>query len=90
MPKISRPPYFRLFSQQRSVDEFTTPEGGGGVKDLCNGWSKSFFLENEVFLNFYFRNGAKKSPNGDTLGPVELIGGPNRVTRLTYHHIWNE
>ena len=29
---------------------------GRGVKNLCNGWSKQFFLENMVVLNFDFRN----------------------------------
>ena len=32
-----------------------------GVANAARGWSKSFFLENKVVVNFNFRHGAKKS-----------------------------
>ena len=36
---------------------------GGSGQNLGNNWSKSIVLENKVFLNFDFRNGAKiRSP----------------------------
>ena len=36
-----------------------------GVKTLGNGWSKSFFLEDKVVLNFDFKLGAKKTGHFD-------------------------
>ena len=36
-----------------------------GVKTLGNGWSKSFFLEDKVVLNFDFKLGAKKTGHLD-------------------------
>ena len=35
------------------------------AKNLGTSWSKSIVLENKVFINFDFRNGAKKSGHLD-------------------------
>ena len=36
-----------------------------GGRQRGNNWSKSFFLENKVVINFDFRHGAKKSGHLD-------------------------
>ena len=45
MPKIKIYDHliFYLSLLRKSVDEFANPPGGGVVKNLGNGWSKSFF-----------------------------------------------
>ena len=88
---------FYLFSLRRSVDELTTPRGGGGrgvgSKNLNNDWSKSFFfLENKVVIDFDFRSGTKKSGHLDyplqSYGPKVITHPkkrrPKKITRLQF------
>ena len=50
-----------FFHYEEALTSVWPPAGGRVVNNLRSGWSQSIVLENEVVLNFYFRNGAEKS-----------------------------
>ena len=55
--------------RQHSDTVYCSRKGG---RQRSNGWSKSFFLENKVVINYDFRHGAKKS--GQSGHPFQSYG----------------